>query len=63
MRVVFLVSAAALSLAVPAFAQDTSGDPEKGAREFNKCKACHSILDASGEAVVKGGKIYRQGNF
>ena len=57
MRVVFLVSAAALSLAVPAFAQDTSGDPEKGAREFNKCKACHSILDASGEAVVKGGKV------
>ena len=57
MRVVFLVSAAALSLAVPAFAQDTSGDPEKGAREFNKCKACHSIVDASGEAVVKGGKV------
>ncbi|MBL3704347.1 c-type cytochrome [Sulfitobacter sp. BDSS02] len=57
MRVVFLVSAAALSLAVPAFAQDASGDPEKGAREFNKCKACHSIVDASGEAIVKGGKV------
>ena len=57
MRVVFLVSAAAISLAVPAFAQDASGDPEKGAREFNKCKACHSIVDASGEAVVKGGKV------
>ncbi|MGR3599332.1 MAG: c-type cytochrome [Heliomarina sp.] len=53
----FLVSAAALSLAVPAFAQDASGDPEKGAREFNKCKACHSIVDASGEAIVKGGKV------
>lgn len=57
MRVVFLVSAAAISLAVPAFAQDASGDPEKGAREFNKCKACHSIVDASGEAIVKGGKV------
>ncbi len=39
-------------LAAPAFA----GDAEKGKKEFNKCKACHSITDAAGTDVVKGGK-------
>lgn len=39
-------------LAAPAFA----GDAEKGKKEFNKCKACHSITDASGTDIVKGGK-------
>lgn len=57
MKIINLVSAFSLALSVPAFAQDASGDPEKGAREFNKCKACHSIIDSSGEAVVKGGKV------
>lgn len=40
-------------LAAPALAE---GDAEKGKKEFNKCKSCHMIEDASGEAIVKGGK-------
>lgn len=42
-----------LALALPALAQ---GDAEKGAKEFNKCKSCHAIVDPEGNAVVKGGK-------
>jgi len=33
-----------------------SGDAEAGERVFNKCKACHSITDASGENIVRGGQ-------
>lgn len=47
---------AALSLVV-AGAAHAEGDAAKGEREFNKCKACHEIVDASGEAIVKGGKV------
>ena len=47
------VTLAALTLAAPAFA---AGDAAKGEKEFNKCKACHSITAADGTAVVKGGK-------
>lgn len=32
------------------------GDPEAGAKEFNKCKACHMIEAADGTSIVKGGK-------
>lgn len=42
-----------LALALPALAE---GDAEKGAKEFNKCKSCHAIVDPEGNAVVKGGK-------
>jgi len=45
---------AAAVLTAPAFA---AGDAVKGEKEFNKCKACHSILAADGTAIVKGGKI------
>ncbi len=34
-----------------------SGDAEVGAKEFNKCKACHSITADDGTDVVKGGKV------
>lgn len=50
-----MLAAAALSLPVigtPAFA----GDAEAGAKVFNKCKACHSIVADDGTAIVKGGK-------
>lgn len=48
---------AGMLLAAPAFAQDAaSGDAAKGAKEFNKCKACHMIQDSSGTDIVKGGK-------
>ena len=39
--------------AVPALAE---GDAEAGAKTFNKCKSCHSIVSPDGEAIVKGGK-------
>ena len=41
-----------LGLAAPVFA----GDAEKGEESFKKCKSCHSIIGADGEAIVKGGK-------
>jgi len=33
-----------------------TGDAEAGEKVFKKCKACHSIIDAEGEAIVKGGR-------
>jgi len=43
--------------ATPALADGhASGDAEAGERVFNKCKACHSIIDASDNAIVRGGK-------
>lgn len=54
------ITAAALGLAflaVPAFADGhASGDAEAGEKVFKKCKSCHAVVDAEGEAVVKGGK-------
>lgn len=47
-----------LALAVPAQAQDTaSGDADAGAKEFNKCKACHMIQSDDGENIVRGGRV------
>jgi cytochrome c len=40
------------ALTAPAFA----GDAAKGEKEFNKCKACHSITAEDGTVIVKGGK-------
>ena len=40
-------------LAAPVFAE---GDIAKGEKAFKKCKACHSVIDASDEAIIKGGK-------
>jgi cytochrome c len=37
---------------VPALADSV----EDGANDFKKCKACHSIVDNDGNAIVKGGK-------
>ena len=52
-----LITATAFAslIALPVLAQDV-GDAAAGEKEFNKCKACHAITDASGEAIVKGGK-------
>ena len=33
-----------------------SGDAAAGEKVFRKCKACHAIIDASGETLVKGGR-------
>lgn len=44
-------------LAAPAFADGhATGDAEAGEAVFKKCKACHSIIDADGEVISKGGK-------
>lgn len=49
--------AATLALTAPAMAQDAAaGDAAKGQKEFNKCKACHTLTDPSGTDIVKGGK-------
>lgn len=55
MKLQIAVAFAAASLAGAAFAQD--GDAAAGEKAFNRCKACHSIVDDSGEAIVKGGKV------
>lgn len=33
-----------------------TGDAAAGEDVFKKCKACHSVIDAEGEAIVKGGR-------
>ena len=44
-------------VAVPALAGGhASGDAEAGEKAFNQCKACHAIVDADGNDIVKGGK-------
>lgn len=47
-----LASIALIALAGPALA---AGDVTKGAHDFMKCKACHSIIKDDGTAVVRGG--------
>ncbi len=47
-----LFAVAALTLAVPAFAE---GDAAAGENDFKKCKSCHLIASAD-EVIVKGGK-------
>lgn len=56
MKISLYAILAASALAVPALA-DEHGDADKGAKEFNKCKACHTIEAPDGTAVVKGGKV------
>lgn len=52
------VTALAMALfSAPAFADGhATGDAEAGEKVFKKCKSCHSIIDAEGEAIQKGGK-------
>lgn len=50
-----LMLVAALSLAAPAFAD--GGDAAKGEKEFNKCKACHTITAPDGTVIMKGAKV------
>tara|TARA_R110002020_G_scaffold176756_10_gene369237 strand:+ start:1428 stop:1877 length:450 start_codon:yes stop_codon:yes gene_type:complete len=44
------------AMATAAAAQD-AGDPEKGEKAFNQCRACHSITDADGNDIVKGSAV------
>lgn len=51
-----LAALVALSFAAPAFADGhATGDAEAGEKTFNKCKACHMIVDGA-NVIVKGGK-------
>ena len=44
--------------ALPALAGGhATGDAEAGEKAFRQCKACHSIIDADGGEVMKGGKV------
>lgn len=45
---------AMFALAAPGLAQD-AGDPEKGEKEFGKCRACHKIEAPDGTVIYKGG--------
>jgi cytochrome c len=54
MKTQILAGLALIALAAPAFAD---GDPAKGATQFNKCKACHSIIKDDGTAIIKGGMV------
>ena len=53
MKLVLPVVIVSLAASLPALAE---GDAEKGKKAFNKCKACHAVVDDAGEAIVKGGK-------
>lgn len=52
MKLLTTAALAAMVLVAPAYA----GDAAKGEKVFNKCKACHTLVDAAGTAVIKGGK-------
>ncbi|ABL70030.1 MULTISPECIES: cytochrome c550 [Paracoccus] len=54
MKISIYATLAAITLALPAAAQD--GDAAKGEKEFNKCKACHMIQAPDGTDIIKGGK-------
>lgn len=58
MKTLLLTATLAASLtalaASPSFAE---GDAAAGEKVFNKCKACHSIVDPTGNAIVKGGAV------
>lgn len=53
MKLVLPVMMISLAASLPALAE---GDAEKGKKAFNKCKACHTVVDDAGEAIIKGGK-------
>lgn len=54
MKTTFIAAVATLAMAAPAFAD---GDAAAGARDFNHCKACHSITAPDGTKIVRGGRI------
>lgn len=49
---------ALFSASTTAFAEShASGDPAEGEKVFRQCKSCHSIQDADGNDIQKGGKV------
>lgn len=33
-----------------------AADPERGAQIFEDCRACHSVIDQTGQTLVRGGR-------
>ena len=57
MKITAFAAIASAFLVAPAFADGhASGDAAEGENVFKKCKSCHMIVDADGEAIQKGGK-------
>lgn len=54
MKTKILTALTVVALAGPAFA---AGDAGAGKKDFNKCKACHSIVAPDNKVIVRGGKI------
>lgn len=54
----FKIAAVAFGLmGTAAFADGhATGDAAAGEDVFKKCKSCHSVIDAEGEALVRGGR-------
>lgn len=45
------------TLSAPAFAGGhATGDAAAGESDFRQCRSCHSIMDADGNDIVKGGR-------
>lgn len=51
-----IVTAIVAGITAVSSAAAASGNPAAGEKTFNKCKACHAIVDADGATIVKGGK-------
>jgi cytochrome c len=57
MKTTAFAALASAFLVAPAFADGhATGDAAEGEKVFKKCKSCHMIVDAEGEAIQKGGK-------
>lgn len=57
MKMMSVIAATVGLMASPLLADGhASGDAAAGADVFKKCKACHSIVDAEGEVIEKGGR-------
>ncbi|WP_397544058.1 c-type cytochrome [Roseovarius salis] len=53
MKTFHIVTAAAIGLAAPAFAE---GDAAEGEKEFRTCKSCH-MIESPDETIVRGGRV------
>ena len=57
MKLTLATALIAGTAAFPAFADGhASGDAAAGEDAFRQCRACHSIVDADGTEILKGGK-------
>ncbi len=54
LRILCAAAVLAASWSMDALAE---GDPDKGAKTFRKCRACHAIVASDGTTIVRGGKV------